>query len=125
MDNGYYLHIVKSIVILLTIFLSSPVKLCSQNIFITKHESTADIKVYVVEHKSQADLLVYINKYPVTAGKNDGKWYFVKYESQSNLTICYVPYENQCDLKIYYVKYKTQSKWITLKKKRLLESMNY
>jgi len=59
-------------------------------------------------------------KYESQAGKNDGKWYFVKYESQADKKIYFVDYESQADLKIYFVDYESQAGWRNKEKQYLL-----
>lgn len=66
-------------VLSLLVFLSLP--LSAQRLYSVKYESQADVKVFVVDYESRADLCVYKVKYESQAGKNDGKWFFVKYES--------------------------------------------
>ena len=54
------------------------------------------------------------------ADGNEGLWYFVEYESQSDKKIFFVKYKSQSDLKIFFVKYKSQSGWKNNSKKHLL-----
>jgi hypothetical protein len=65
------------------------------------------LKVYKVGYESQA-------------GDNDGKWYFVDYESQADKKIYFVDYESQADLKIYFVDYESQAGWSNSSKKQLM-----
>ena len=58
--------------------------------------------------------------YESQAKGNEGLWYFVKYQSQSDKKIYFVDYESQSDLKIYFVKYKSQAGWKNKSKKFLL-----
>jgi len=44
-------------------------------------------------------------------GKNNGKWFFVKYANQSDKKIYFVKYANQADVKICFVKYSNLAKW--------------
>ena len=37
-----------------------------------------------MDYESRADLLVYKVKYESRAGNNDGKWFFVDYESRAD-----------------------------------------
>ncbi|HEB61601.1 MAG TPA: hypothetical protein ENI82_00470, partial [Bacteroidetes bacterium] len=69
---------------------------------------------------SQADLLVYKVQYESQAGKNDGKWFFVKYESQADKKIYFVDYASQADLVIHFVDYESQAGWKDNSKKQLL-----
>jgi hypothetical protein len=52
----------------------------AQKVIEVAYESQADIKVYIVKYESQCDLKVYKVNYESQA-KEDGKWYFVKFES--------------------------------------------
>ena len=70
----------------------------AQKIYTVDYESRADIKVYVVDYESRADLLVYKEDYESSAKGNDGKWFFVKYESRAD-KIYFVDYESRADLK--------------------------
>ncbi|MFM7079856.1 MAG: DUF6150 family protein, partial [Bacteroidota bacterium] len=63
---------------------------------------------------------VYKVKYESQAGKNDGKWFFVKYESQADTKLYFVNYESQADLKIFFVDYESQAGWRSNQKKHLL-----
>jgi hypothetical protein len=62
---------------------------------------------------------VYKVKYDSQAGSNDGKWYFVDYESQAKKKIYFVDYESQADVKIYFVEYESQAGWKNTSKKHL------
>ena len=59
-------------------------KVFSQNIFSTNYKSQSDFNIYVVNYKNQADLLVFKVEYESQAKGNNGLWYFVEYESQSD-----------------------------------------
>ena len=54
-----------------------------QKMFSVKYESRADVKVFVVDYESRADLLVYKVRYQSMVDKNEGKWFFVDYESRA------------------------------------------
>lgn len=58
--------------------------------------------------------------YASQAKGNEGLWYFVEYESQSDNTIFFVKYKNQADLLIHFVEYKSQAGW---KNKSLMHLM--
>ena len=73
-----------------------------------------------MKYNSQSDLKVYKVSYPSQAINNEGLWYFVKYESQSDKIIHFVDYASHADLKIFFVKYKSQSGWNNTQKKHLL-----
>ena len=66
------------------------------------------------------DLLVYKVKYETRAGNNDGKWFFVDYESRADKKIFFVDYESRSDLKIFYVNYESRAGWKNSSKKHLL-----
>lgn len=93
----------------------------AQKVYITKHESQAQVKVYKVSHESQADLKVYEAKYNFLSDKNSGIWTFESYESGADKKIFFVAHESQADLKIYYVQHESQAGWINEAKKSLME----
>ena len=70
---------VKNILIVLFLFLIPRIE--AQKIFSVKYDNRADLKVFVVKYESRADLLVYKVKYESRVGENQGKWFFVDYES--------------------------------------------
>jgi hypothetical protein len=80
--------------------------LFAQKVFSVQYESQADVKVFVVDYESQA-------------GKNDGKWFFTQYESQSQKTIYFAKYASQADVKIFFVDYESQAGWKNNSKKQL------
>ena len=55
-----------------------------QKIYSVDYANQADVKVFVSDYPNQADLLVYKVKYANQVGKNNGKWFFVKYAYQSD-----------------------------------------
>jgi hypothetical protein len=63
---------------------------------------------------------VYKVDYESQAGNNDGKWFFVNYESQAKKKLFFVDYESQADLKIFFVDYQSQAGWKNSSKKQLL-----
>ena len=63
----------------------------AQKVYSVKYQSQADVKVFVVKYESQADLKVYKVDYESQAGNNDGKWFFVNYESQCKKTWLWDP----------------------------------
>ena len=65
----------------------------------------------MVEFESQADLKVYKVDYKSQAIGNEGLWYFVDYQSQSDKKVFFVNYKSQSDLNIFFVKYKSQAGW--------------
>ena len=66
-----------------------------------------DLKVYKVKYESQID-------------KNDGKWFFVDFESRADKKIFFVDYESRADLKIFFVEYESRAGWNDNSKKHLL-----
>jgi hypothetical protein len=58
--------------------------------------------------------------YESRAGKNDGKWFFVDYESRADKKIFFVDYESRADLKIFFVDYESRAGWRNASKKSLL-----
>ena len=44
-------------------------------------------------------------------GNNDGKWFFVDYESRADKKIFFVDYESRSDLKIFFVNYESRAGW--------------
>ena len=92
----------------------------SQKIFSTKFSSGSDLNVFVVEFESQADLKVYKVDYKSQARGNEGLWYFVDYQSQSDKKIFFVDYKSQSDLNIFFVKYKSKAGWRNSYKMHLL-----
>ena len=103
MKNRFY--------ILFFILLFSFNNLFCQKIFSSKFSSRSDLNVFVVEFESQADLKVYKVDYKSQAIGNEGLWYFVDYQSQSDKNIFFVNYKSQSDLNIFFVKYKSQAGW--------------
>ena len=73
-----------------------------------------------MDYESRADLLVYKVKYETRAGNNDGKWFFVDYESRADKKIFFVDYESRSDLKIFFVNYESRAGWKNASKKHLL-----
>ena len=74
----------------------------------------------MVDYESRADLLVYKVKYQSMVDKNEGKWFFVDYESLADKKIFFVDYESRADLKIFFVDYETRAGWRENSKKHLL-----
>ena len=74
----------------------------------------------MVEFESQADLKVYKVDYKSQARGNEGLWYFVDYQSQSDKNIFFVNYKSQSDLNIFFVKYKSKAGWRNSYKMHLL-----
>ena len=58
--------------------------------------------------------------YENQAGKNNGKWFFTKYENQAKKKLYFVRYQNQADLKIFFVEYENQAGWRNKSKQYLL-----
>jgi hypothetical protein len=54
------------------------------------------------------------------ADKNEGKWFFVDYESLADKKIFFVDYESRADLKIFFVDYESRAGWRENSKKHLL-----
>lgn len=63
---------------------------------------------------------VFTVDYESRAGRNDGKWFFTKYESQADKKIYFVDYESRADLKIFFVNYESRAGWINNSKKHLM-----
>tara|TARA_Y100000385_G_scaffold163579_1_gene169506 strand:- start:128 stop:316 length:189 start_codon:yes stop_codon:yes gene_type:complete len=61
----------------------------------------------VLDYEIRADLLLYKVKSQSMVDKNDGKWFFVDYESRA-------------DLKIFFVDYESRAGWRENSKKHLL-----
>ena len=55
--------------------------------------------------------------YKSHAGKNNGKWFFVDYESQADKKIFFVDYESKANVKIFFVDYESQADWKNISKK--------
>lgn len=98
-----------------------PSRLAAQNVYSAEQAYQADVEVVVVDYEYQADLLVYKVDYGYQAKGNEGKWYFVDYEYQSDVGIHFVDYEYQADLKICFVKEEYRAGWQDTSKQHLLE----
>src|SRR5690554_7187689 len=80
MASKYLLNIAVGLMFL---FITSLNANC-QSIYAADYKSQAELSVYEVKNKSQADLLVYLVDYKSEAGENNGNWFFVEFQSQSD-----------------------------------------
>ncbi len=65
-------------------------------------------------------LLVHKVDYESRAKGNDGRWFFVDYESRADKKIFFVEYESRADLKVFFVDYESRAGWKNTSKKHLL-----
>lgn len=72
---------IKTVAVMAILMGCSAANASAQKIYSVKYQNQADVKVYVVKYENQADLKVYKVQYESQAGRNDGKWHFVKYEN--------------------------------------------
>lgn len=110
-------HIICFLVV--SVFLTISTNVNAQKVFSTEHEYQAQVKVYVAKHDYQADLLVYIEDHDYRADGNDGKWYFVDHEYQSDINIYFVDHEYQADITVCFVDHEYQAGWRNNDKKHL------
>ncbi len=62
---------------------------------------------------------VYIEDHDYRADGNDGKWYFVDHEYQSDINIYFVDHEYQADITVCFVDHEYQAGWRNNDKKHL------
>lgn len=77
----------------------------AQSVFSINRKSKLYVKIFVVKSEGQAYLKIFNLNSSSKANRNNGKWFFTKYENQVKFNIYFVDLANQSDVKFFFVKY--------------------
>ncbi|MGV0757006.1 DUF6150 family protein [Empedobacter brevis] len=80
----------------------------AQSVFSINRKSKLYVKIFVVKSEGQAYLKIFNLNSSSKANRNNGKWFFTKYENQVKFNIYFVDLANQSDVKFSLLNIKAK-----------------